>query len=100
MIPPVYAGMDLTHFQCRNCSWAAATAVANLAYMRNLTWLDISYNPVTVATLPLDWQVLPLAALKVRCTACAKGDAAHSLGPSRAQSCDGLLVHTCVNGGS
>jgi hypothetical protein len=68
MDPPVYPGMDLTHLICRNCKWSAA-ADADLSYLRNLEWLDISYNPLaeTARTLPQAWDVLPLVAIKVCC---------------------------------
>jgi alkylhydroperoxidase family enzyme len=64
--PPMYTGLDLTHLICRNCKWSAA-ADANLAYMQNLEWLDISYNPLAEAarTLPQTWDMLPLVAVKV-----------------------------------
>lgn len=64
---PEHTGMDLTHLICRNCKWSAA-AHADLAYLRNLEWLDISYNPLAEAarTLPQGWDVLPLVAVKVR----------------------------------
>lgn len=72
--PPTYAGMNLTHFQCRFCSWSAA-ADPGLQFQRQLVWLDISYNPVAqvagIATLPDVWRELPLIALKVRASMAA-----------------------------
>lgn len=64
--PSVYTGMNLTHFICRECRWSAASD-PGLAMQRSLEWIDISLNPLAAPydTLPLDWHVLPLVALKV-----------------------------------
>lgn len=69
--PPVYSGMALTHFICRNCKWSAA-ADPGLQFQRDLTWIDISYNPLAAPydTLPSLWDELPLVTLKV-CSTCA-----------------------------
>lgn len=76
--PPIYTGMDLTHFICINCKWSAA-ADLNLVHQHNLEWLDISFNPVAPLnnigpnTLPAEWKYLPLVALKVSVTLLGEG---------------------------
>lgn len=62
-----YAGMNLTHFICRNCQLAYALTTA-FTHQPNLRHLDVSFNPVASGndSLPLEaWSDLPLATIKV-----------------------------------